>query len=114
MSHDKIASEIEKLKYNPESLTNLQKEAEEAVRRKEYLEAYAILSRIEELYEPTSQLLVNKALCLFRLQELKDALVTLEEGLELDDSNKDAIKLKSLIEEKLDRLAKYWGVQMYG
>jgi tetratricopeptide (TPR) repeat protein len=114
MDKDKIASELERLKYNPESLPNLQKEAEDCVRRKEYLEAYAILSRIEELYEPTSQLLVNKSLCLIRLQELNEALVTLEESMKLDPENQDAIKLKGMIEQKLDRLRKYWGVQQYG
>lgn len=113
MSHDTIASEIEKIKYNPESLANLQKEAAQAVKNKEYLEAYAILGRIEELYEPTSQSLINKALCLFRLQELKDALVILEESIKLDPENPDAIKLKVMIEAKLDRIRKYWGVQMY-
>lgn len=114
MSKEKIASEIEKLEYNPDSLSNLQSEAEEAVKNKQFLEVYSILGRIEELYDATPQLLVNKALCLFRLQELKDALVTLEESLSLQPDNEDAIRLKGMIEQKLDRLAKYWGVQMYG
>jgi Tfp pilus assembly protein PilF len=114
MSRDKIKHEIEKIEYNPESLSNLQSEAEDCVKRKEYLEAYAILSRIEELYEPTSQLLVNKALCLIRLQELKDALVTLEDSMKLDPENPDAVKLKVMIEAKLDKIRKYWGVQQYG
>ena len=34
--------------------------------------------------------------------------------MKLDPENPDAIKLKVMIEQKLDRLAKYWGVQMYG
>ena len=114
MSQDKIKEKIEKLEYNPDELSELQKEAEIAVRNKDYLEAYAILSRIEELYEPTSQLLINKAICLVRLQELKEAIVLLEESMKLDPENPDAIKLKVMIEQKLDRLAKYWGVQMYG
>ena len=109
----KIKQEIEKRNYNPDSLDNLQSEAENAVRNKQYLEAYAILGRIEELYDATPQLLVNKALCLFRLQELKEAIVSLDESLSLQPDNDDAIRLKGMIEQKLDRLAKYWGVQMY-
>lgn len=113
MSRSDIKEEIEKIEYDPESLTNLQKESEDCLRRKEYLEAYAILCRIEELFEPTAKLYLNRGICLYRLGEIKEAFESLEQSLQIDESNGYAIKLKEMIEQKLDRLAKYWGVQMY-
>lgn len=107
MSREDIKKEIEKLEYNPESLANLQNEAKQAVKNKEYLEAYAILGRIEELYDKSSQHLVNKALILYRLGEIQESIDTCKESLELDCDNQDASTLLQKLEDRLKKLRDY-------
>jgi tetratricopeptide (TPR) repeat protein len=107
LSRDKLKQEIEQLTYNPDNFDSLHSLAEKYLRNKDYESALSILDKIVDNFDGTSQLYVNRAICLIRLDRLDEAVESLEQSLELDETNQDGLKLKLMLEEKLQKLAKY-------
>ena len=62
---------------------------------------YRILNNIAELYEPTSQLYLNKALCNYHLGYIEDKIDCCNDALELDEDNEDATTLLQKLETNL-------------
>jgi tetratricopeptide (TPR) repeat protein len=106
-SRDKIKQEIARLEYNPESLDALHEDAVRCIKSKQYEECLYILNNIAELYEPTSQLYLNKALCNYHLGYIEDAMDCCRDSLELEPDNENATTLLSKLQERLDKLRKY-------
>jgi tetratricopeptide (TPR) repeat protein len=107
MSRDDIKQEIERIEYNPNSLDALHSDAVRCIKSKQYEECLDILDNIAELYEPTSQLYLNKALCNYHLGYIEDAIDCCKDALELDEDNQSASTLLAKLQERLDRVRKY-------
>lgn len=107
LSRDKIKSDLEAFSQDTDSLDNLATLAARYVITKDYELALDKLDTILELYEPTSQLYLNRALCLYRMGQIKDSISSLEESLTLDADNQDSLKLKLMLEQMIERLRKY-------
>jgi tetratricopeptide (TPR) repeat protein len=99
-----LEREIAELSYNEDSFDNLHSKAEEFVKSKQWLECLEVLDKIAELYQPTSQLLVNKSICLFRLGYLREAIGCLEESLGLDLDNDHALTLLPKFRDRLKEM----------
>ena len=107
MSKEKIKQEIARLEYNPDSLDALHSEAVRCVKLKQYEECIDILNKIADLYEPTSELYLNKALCNYHLGYIEDSMACCRDALALDEDNENASTLLAKLQDKMDRLRKY-------
>lgn len=99
--------ELQQLEYNPDSFENLHSLTTRYVINKQYYECLNILEKIEEIHGGNSQHYLNKSLCLYRLGEIKEAIESVEESLQLDSDNIDSKKLLSKLQERLKSLADY-------
>lgn len=104
-SQQEIKAEIELM--SQDSLDYLLALAAKYILKREYEPALDTIDRIILCHNGTSQLLLNRALVLTKLQLLGDAIESLSESLELDENNEGAIKLKQILEERVDKLRKY-------
>jgi len=107
LSRDKIKSELAVLTQDTESFEFLCSLAEKYVREKEYLLCLETLDKIAELYNTTSQLYLNSALCLYRLGEITDAISSLEEALKIDLDNEQALILLGKLKDRLKQMRPY-------
>lgn len=113
MSRKRRKEELAALSEDVNSLFNLQKAAERSVKEKNYELCLEILNQIKELFGPTSDLLLNEALVLYRLNEIEYSIISLQESLELDPNNENTILLLAKLRDKLNNLRRYT-MSIYG
>jgi len=107
VTRDKIKSDLEQIDYQPDSIDNLHDLATRYVIERDYESCLETLLKIEELYGSDTQSLLNQSICLIRLSRLEEAIQTLSRAIEFNPEFIEGLKLKSVIEEKIDRLRKY-------
>ncbi len=112
-SRNQLQKEIDQMDFDSESFDNLYSIATRSILKHDYCGCLDILNRIILIHGESAQLLLNRSICQIRLKEYSDALESLERILELDPEFTEALKLKSIVGERVDRQSKYWGVQMY-
>lgn len=114
LTKTKITADIENLTFDVDSYDNLHSLATQYVLEKDYESCLDVLVKIEELHGPSSQLNLQKGICLYRLGYIKNAIDELEQSLVLDEANQDANLLLPRLKQKLENLSKYCMVSFYG
>lgn len=113
LTKDFLKQDIDQLTYNPDSFDSLHSKAEKYVKDKQWLECLEVLDKIQALFGETSQLYLNKALCLYRLGDIRDGILCLEESLKVDLSNEAALIMLGKLKDRLKSMRDYT-MSVYG
>lgn len=113
LTKDFLKQDIDQLTYNPDSLDSLHSKAEKYVKDKQWLTCLEVLDKIQALFGETSQLYLNKALCLYRLGDIRDGTLCLEESLKVDLSNEATLIMLGKLKDRLKSMRDYT-MSVYG
>ena len=113
LTKDFLKQDIDQLTYTLTRLIVYIQKLRNTSRISNGLHAWKFSIRYKPCFRETSQLYLNKALCLYRLGDIRDGILCLEESLKVDLSNEAALIMLGKLKDRLKSMRDYT-MSVYG